>query len=148
VRGRRRRDHAAAGSGRDIPTLFIAVPLGFKVANLHCPDKLTCVDHPATVDMTRLAAALAPIFKTSADKLLPTLKDFPTPGHDHFIVSREYNKPLFWSVQVIGVTDPTIFRVIQGFRNFALVQQFLKAKNPHVIGPIPTNIFLFFAASS
>jgi hypothetical protein len=136
------------GAGRDIPTLFIAVPLGFSVPNLHCPDKLTCVDHPATVDMTRLADALAPIFKTSADKLLPTLKDFPTPGHDHFIVSREYNKPLFWSVQVIGVTNPTTFKIIQQVRNFALIQALLKAKNRYVIGPIPTNIFLFFAASS
>ncbi|HKT00994.1 MAG TPA: hypothetical protein VJT31_15815 [Rugosimonospora sp.] len=133
---------------RRIGTLFIAVPLGFSVPALHCPNGLTCVDHPMTVDMTRLAAALAPVFKTSAAKLLPMLQNFPTPGHDHFIASRNDGRPQWWNVAVIGVTSPAIYLAIVHARTLVFIQALLATKTPGVLGPIPTNIFLFFAASS
>lgn len=128
-------------------TLFIAVPLGFTVAPLHCPNGLTCVDHPMTVDMTRLVTALAPIFKATPAQLLPKLRNFPTPGHDHFVTNRNGGRPQWWNVKVIGVTSPAIYLAIQHQRSFAFIQQLLAAKNPNVVGPIPTNIFLFFTAS-
>ncbi|HEY6794769.1 MAG TPA: hypothetical protein VI248_08805 [Kineosporiaceae bacterium] len=128
-------------------TLFITVPLGFNVGMLHCPNKLTCIDHPGTVDMTRLAAALAPIFKTTPAQLTPMLRNFPTPGHDHFVMNRAGGRPQWWNVKVIGVTSPITYRQIRQRHSLAFVQQLLATKNPTVVGPIPTNIFLFFAAS-
>ena len=61
--------------------VFITVPLGFDVPMSHidCPSMLTCVDHPATLDLTRLAPALAPLFKTTSEKLTPALPTAATP---------------------------------------------------------------------
>ena len=128
-------------------TLFIAVPLGFNVKMLHCPANLTCVDHPMTVDMTRITAALAPIFKTSPAQLQPMLANFPTPSHDHFVTTRNGGRAEWWDVKVIGVTDPRVYQAIQQHQSLAFIQALLAAKNPHVVGPIPTNIFLFFAVA-
>jgi hypothetical protein len=129
-----------------IDPLYITVPLGFSVKQQDCPAGLVCVDHPMSLDMTRLAAALAPIYKTTPDKLRPALKEFSTPGHDHFITTRAAGKAEWWDVNVIGVTDPHTYRAIQEHGSFRYIQSLLHAKDPHVVGPIPTNLFLFFAA--
>lgn len=128
-------------------TLFIAVPLGFNANRLHCPNQLTCVDHPMTVDMTRIAAALAPVFKTTPAALTPQLRNFPTPGHTHFIANKHNGQAIWWNVKVIGVTSPVVYQQIQKRQSLAFIQQLLAQKNANVVGPIPTNIFLFFAAS-
>lgn len=126
--------------------LYITVPLGFAAKGLDCPDGLTCVDHPMTLDLTRLATALAPIYKTTPAELLPALKNFTTPGHDHFIADENRGKSEWWDVRVVGVTDPATYRAIQRHQSWAYIRSLIKAKNPHIIGPIPTNLFLFFAA--
>src|SRR5919107_5984069 len=40
---------------KDFDPLYITVPLGFEqpMNMLDCPDRLICVDHPGTMDMTR-----------------------------------------------------------------------------------------------
>jgi len=126
--------------------LFITVPLGFTVpmSKMDCPDKLVCVDHPATLDLTRLATALAPIFKTTPDKLRPALQDFVTPGHDHFITDTNHNQPEWWDVQVIGVTSAATYNKIHDSRDYRYIQKLISAKNKTVVGPIPTNLFLSF----
>ncbi len=126
--------------------LYITVPLGFTAKGLDCPDKLTCVDHPMTLDMTRLASALAPVYKTTPAKLTPALRNFTTPGHDHFIGTKNHGKAEWWDVRVVGVTDAATYRSIQRHQSWAYLSGLIKAKNKHVVGPIPTNLFLFFAA--
>ena len=129
-----------------IDPLFITVPLGFSVPHQDCPANLVCVDHPMALDLTRLATALAPIYKTTPEKLMPALKEFPTPGHDHYLTTLAAGHPEYWDVNVIGVTDAATYAAITRHHSYAYIQQLLKAKNPHVLGPIPTNLFLFFAA--
>lgn len=126
--------------------LFITVPLGFTVPHTHtdCPDHLKCVDHPATMDLTRLATALAPIFKTTPAALEPALRDYMTPGHDHFITDLNHNKPEWWDVYVVGVTDRATYDKIHFSKDYRYIQKLIKAKNKHVVGPIPTNLFLYF----
>jgi len=128
--------------------VFITVPLGFDVPMSHidCPSKLTCVDHPATLDLTRLAPALAPLFKTTPEKLTPALRDFMTPGHDHFLTDLNNRRAEWWDVYVIGVTSKAVYDKIHAHGSYAYVQSLLKAKNPSVVGPIPTNLFLYFSA--
>ncbi len=126
--------------------LYITVPLGFTAKGLDCPDHLNCVDHPMNLDMTRLATALAPIYKTTPDKLLPALKNFTTPGHDHFIADKNRGKAEWWDVRVVGVTNAATYRAIQKHQSWNYVQSLIKAKNKNVVGPIPTNLFLFFSA--
>lgn len=127
--------------------LYITVPLGFTPKKTpDCPAGLVCVDHPMTMDLTRLAPALAPLYKTTPEKLMPALKNFSTPGHDHFITDRAGGKAIWWDVQVVGVTDPTVYKNIQAHHSFRYVKSLMDAKNPNVLGPIPTNLYLFFAA--
>ncbi|BCY09693.1 hypothetical protein [Actinoplanes sp. L3-i22] len=131
---------------KDFDPLFITVPLGFTAKGLDCPDKLTCVDHPMSLDMTRLATALAPVYKTTPEKLTPALRNFTTPGHDHFIGTKAHGKAEWWDVRVVGVTDAATYRSIQRHQSWTYLNGLIKAKNKHVVGPIPTNMFLFFAA--
>jgi hypothetical protein len=131
---------------RHFDPLFITVPLGFSAKGLDCPDRLTCVDHPMTLDLTRLAPALAPLYKTTAAKLAPMLKNVPTPGHDHFITDKNSGKAEWWDVRVIGVTDKATYKAIQQHHTMAYIRALLRAKNKRVVGPITTNIFLFFSA--
>jgi hypothetical protein len=138
-------DAKVAPPGHSDP-LFITVPLGFDVPMQDCPSGLVCVDHPMTMDLTRLAAALAPVYKTTPEKLMPALKNFSTPGHDHLITTKAGGKAEWWDVNVIGVTDPKVYKDIQHHGSYGYVQSLLKAGNPHVLGPIPTNLYLFFAA--
>jgi hypothetical protein len=137
---------AKVAPAKDTDPLYITVPLGFSVKHQDCPSGLVCVDHPMSLDMTRLASALAPIYKTTPEMLLPALKEFTTPGHDHFITTKAGGKAEWWDVNVIGVTDTHTYKEIQEHGSFSYIQQLMKAKNPHVVGPIPTNLYLFFAA--
>lgn len=129
--------------------LYVMVPLGFNVPArvMDCPSHLTCVDHAETMDLSRLAPALAPLFGTTADKLAPALKDYATPGHDHFITDKNRDRPEWWDVYVIGVTNRATYDTIHAHRDYRYIQRLLAEKNPHVVGPIPTNMFLYFSAS-
>jgi hypothetical protein len=127
--------------------LYITVPLGFTVPAMamQCPNKLVCVDHPATLDLTRLAAALAPIYHTTAAKLAPELRNIATPGHDHFVTTLNNGQPEWWDVVVIGVTSPSVYKAIAAHGSFAYIRWLQDHHNPAVTGDIPTNLFLYFS---
>jgi hypothetical protein len=110
-----------------------------------CPSTLVCVDHPGTVDLTRLESALKPLYPSLTDaQLIQALQNFAVPGHDHFITDTNEFQPEWWDVQVVGVTNPSTYAAIQHHRSFDYIQQLLNAKDPNVVGPIPSNLFLFF----
>ena len=99
------------------------------------------------MDLSRLAATLAPIFGTTPAKLAPALKNYATPGHNHYVADLNNTKPEWWDVYVIGVTDPTTWYKIQNHNSYDYIAGLVKAGNPNVTAPIPTNLFLYFAAS-
>ncbi len=129
--------------------LYITVPLGFSVPmNMQdCPAKLVCVDHPGTIDLSRLESALKPLYPSLSDaQLTDALKNFAVPGHDHFITDTNGGKGEWWDVQIVGVTSPTVLKAIRSHENYRYIQKLIAKKNKNVVGPIPTNLFLFFAA--
>ena len=128
--------------------LFITVPLGFNPGRMtECPANLTCVDHPMTLDLTRIEPALKPLYPQYTDaQLTDALKNFMTPQHDHFIADKNMGKREWWDVYVVGVTSPSVFRKIHNHGSYAYIRKLIKHGNPHVVGPIPSNIFLFFAS--
>ncbi|MBC5803264.1 MAG: hypothetical protein GIX03_09800 [Candidatus Eremiobacteraeota bacterium] len=111
--------------------LYITVPLGFAVPpmQMQCPNGLVCVDHPGTIDLSRIG--------------LPG--NVPTPGHDHFTTTTNQGAPEFWDVFVIGVKNRQTYDAIEAHRSFSYIEQLIKAGNPYVTKPIPTNLFLYFA---
>jgi hypothetical protein len=49
-------------------------------------------------------------------------------------------------VHVIGVLSPATYKAIAAHHNYSYVKSLLAAKNPTVLGPIPSNLWLYFAA--
>jgi hypothetical protein len=130
--------------------LYITVPLGFTepMNMLQCPDGLVCVDHPGTIDLTRLEPALKPLYPGLTDEqLTAALKNFAVPGHDHFITDTNRGNPEWWDVKVVGVTSPTTYAAIQAHKSFGYIANLINAHDPSVVGPIPTNLFLYFSVN-
>ena len=75
------------------------------------------------------------------------LKNYAVPGHDHFITDTNNFLPEWWDVQVVGVTSPQVYAAIQQHASFDYIQQLIAQKNPNVVGPIPSNLFLFFSVN-
>jgi hypothetical protein len=125
--------------------LYITVPLGFTVPtmSMECPDGLVCVDHPGTIDLSRLEPALKPLYPTLTDaQLTAALKNYATPGHQHYITDRNHGKPEWWDVRVVGVTDKAEFHRINQHKSAGYLLEQVKAGK--TTGVIPTNLFLFF----
>ena len=128
--------------------LYITVPLGFTepMNMLQCPDAVVCVSHPGTIDLTRLEPALKPLYPNLTDaQLTEALKNFAVPGHDHFIDDTNHGRPEYWNVEVVGVTSPATYAAIQAHRSVSYIEHLIKAHDATVVGPIPTNLFLYFA---
>lgn len=126
--------------------LFITVPLGFKVkdSKMDCPDGLVCVDHPGTIDLTRLEPALKPLYPQLSDaQLTAALQNAATPGHQHFITTRNHGKREWWDVKVVGVTSKSEYNKITAHRSAAFLKKEIKAGR--TTAAIPTNLFLFFS---
>jgi hypothetical protein len=133
---------------KDYDPLYITVPLGFSrsMGMIDCPANLTCVDHPGTIDLTRLEPALKPLYpQLTADQLRKALRNFRTPEHDHFVTTVNGGQPEWWDVKVIGVTSAKVYQNIRKHKSFGYIQHLLRTKNKAVVGPIPTNLFLYFS---
>jgi hypothetical protein len=132
---------------KNFDPLYITVPLGFTVpmSKMECPTGLVCVDHPGTIDLTRLEPALKPLYPgLSKKQLTNALKNFATPGHDHFITTANGDKPEWWDVKVIGVTSKKTYETVRAHKSFHYLSQQIKKGNKHLTAPIPTNLFLYF----
>lgn len=82
-----------------------------------------CVDHPDTIDLSRIASALG--------KSPDALRNVPLPGHDHIITDRNADLPEWWPVYVVGVTDPASFREIEHDKDYATLQRPAARRWPH-----------------
>ncbi len=117
--------------------LYIPVPLFTPGPDhLQCPAGEPCVDHPKTIDLSRLASALG--------KPASALRNVPLPGHDHIITDRNNNRPEWWPVYVIGVSNPDSFAKIEEGKDLATATRLADDPNSGVTKPIPTNTFLWF----
>ncbi len=137
-------NHAPAAN---FDPLYITVPLGFNQpgAMIDCPNKLTCIDHPAAMDLTRLEPALKPLYpQLTAAQLTAALKNFVTPGHDHFLTTLNNGEVEWWDVIVVGVTSKATFDDLAAHKSTGYLLNQIAHKNPNIVGPIPTNLFLYF----
>ncbi|HEY1761110.1 MAG TPA: hypothetical protein VGG17_00825 [Acidimicrobiales bacterium] len=128
--------------------LYITVPLGFTVpmASMECPAALVCVDHPGTIDLSRLEPDLKALYPTmTAAQLTAALKNSATPGHEHFITTQDGGKAEWWDVKVIGVTSLAEWNAINAHKSFTYLNQQVNAKKTTPI--IPTNLFLYFSVN-
>jgi hypothetical protein len=128
--------------------LYIAVPLGFTVPSMsmECPAGLVCVDHPGTIDLSRLEPDLKPLYpQLTVAQLTTALKNSATPGHEHFITTQNGGKAEWWNVDVIGVTKLSEWNAIMAHKSFSFLNQQVAKKLTTPI--IPTNLFLYFSVN-
>ncbi len=122
--------------------VYIITPL-FKPepSNLQCPHTGYCIDHPGTVDVSRLSSVLDPILHTTASQL----DNAPLSPHSHVILTANNYQPAWWNVRVVGVTNPTAYNeIINSSNKYQEFTTLAADKTSGVTAPIPTNIFLWF----
>ena len=119
---------------RSYDYLYITVPMGFAVPpmQMNCPMGLVCIDHPATLDMSRVGGP----------------RNAPAPGHDHFVERTVGGYPIWWQVKVFGVTSRATYDAIEAHGSVAYIRSLIAKHDPTVMKEAPTNIFLFFAVAS
>ena len=112
-----------------IPTLYVMTPIGFRpdVSTLQCPVVGSCINHPSTIDLSRVFGS--------------GFEDVPLPAHSHII---DVMHGGWWELEVIGVKDPAVWDQIVAGKSLATVRA-LQASNPSgITDDIPTNTYLFF----
>ena len=126
----------------NIDPLYIPVPLYSSppVAYNQCSSAITCIDHPATIDLSRLASTLgAPA---------SALKNVPLPGHDHLLTTRNGDQPEWWNVIVIPVTSPQGLAAVQNAKDYNAVKAMETVAGSGIGVPgapeVPTNAYLWF----
>ena len=114
--------------GAGIPVVYVMTPLGFRpdVSTLHCPEVGNCINHPSTIDVSR-------VFGTGTE-------NFALPAHSHIV---DVAKGGWWEIEVIGVTDPEIWDEVVAGKSLERVRE-LQAAGEGITGDIPTNLYLFF----
>jgi hypothetical protein len=128
--------------------LYITVPLGFTAPtmSMDCPTGLVCVDHPGTIDLSRLESALKGLYPNlSAAQLTAALKNTAVPGHQHFITTANMRQPEWWNVDVVGVTSLKEWNTINAHKSFKFLNQQVQKKM--TTGILPTNLFLYFGVN-
>lgn len=125
-----------------IDPLYIPVPLYSTppVTYNQCSSAITCIDHPATIDLSRLAGVLgAPA---------SALGNVPLPGHDHLLTTRNGDQPEWWNVVVIPVTSPQGLASVENAKDYASVKALENQSGSGIgvagVGEVPTNAYLWF----
>ncbi|MGH9081035.1 MAG: hypothetical protein ACRDYE_13375 [Acidimicrobiales bacterium] len=127
----------------NIDPLYIPVPLYSSppVAYTQCSGKTTCIDHPPTVDLSRLASTLGVANAASLDNV-------PLPGHDHLLTTRNGDQPEWWNVIIIPVTSPQGLATVEQAKNYSTVKALETVAGSGIGVPgapeVPTNAYLWF----
>src|SRR5918998_318982 len=118
----------APRAGDSIPVLYVMTPLGFRPdeSTLQCPDVGSCINHPSTIDVSRVFG--------------PGTENFALPAHSHIV---DVVKGGWWEIEVIGVTDPAVWAEVVEGKSLDRVRE-LQTAGVGITGDIPTNLFLFF----
>jgi hypothetical protein len=133
---------------KNFDPLYILVPLGFTVPamSMECPAALVCVDHPGTIDLSRLEPDLKALYpKLTAAQLTAALMNSATPGHEHYITTQNGGMAEWWDVKVVGVTSVKVWNAINSHESFTYLNQQVTKKLTTPI--IPTNLFLYFSVN-
>ena len=111
-----------------------------------CSSAITCIDHPATIDLSLLASALG-VPASSLDNV-------PLPGHDHLLTTRNGDQPEWWNVIVIPVTSPGGLATLRTARDYAAVKALEGVAGSGIgipasggspaVTEVPTNAYLWF----
>ncbi len=126
-------------TNKNIDPLYIPLPIysTSPVSYLQCSAAITCIDHPATIDLSRLASALGVSNATS-------LNNVPLPGHDHLLTTRNGDQPEWWNVIVVPVTSPAGLATVEKAKSYAAIKPLEGASGSGIGSEVATNAYLWF----
>ena len=121
-----------------IPVLYVVTPTGFTppVSTLQCPVPGACINHPSTIDLSRVFG--------------PGFANVPLPAHSHVIDSdlpesqANGGQAGWWEIEVVGVSSPAVWNQIVAGKSLATVRT-LQAQGTGITDDIPSNAYLFFS---
>jgi hypothetical protein len=115
-------------SGAVVSPIRTVVPQGFTPpdSTLQCPQPGSCIDHPHTIDLSRLMG--------SSNATLPP--------HSHILIDDESFQSTWWPVVVVGVKDIAAWNRIVKAKSETAVQACQASGD--CTQDIATNLFLFF----
>jgi hypothetical protein len=117
-------------SGAVVSPIRTIVPQGFSApeSTLQCPVAGSCIDHPHTIDLSRLLGSNA--------------SNATLPPHSHILIDNESFQSTWWPVVVVGVKNIHAWNAIVRAKSEAAVQACQAAGD--CTPDVQTNLFLFF----
>ena len=116
-------------------TLYIPTPLFSNPPPTQCAAgtaTMTCIDHPKTIDLSRIASALP------GNPSPSSVSNVPIPAHNHVIATRNSGRPEWWNVEVVATGSRSTFNSLT---SVSAINSAVAAKTAVAV---PTNVFLFF----
>ncbi|HEY8701822.1 MAG TPA: hypothetical protein VIM08_12820 [Arthrobacter sp.] len=113
--------------------LYVVVPLFANPSPAPMCAVASCPNHPLTIDLSRIAGALG---ATPA-----AVANLPLPAHSHILAAPGGG---WWDIKVVAVTNQTAWAQLAAGKSEATMDALLNTANSGVVGPIPTNFYLFF----
>lgn len=113
--------------------VWALVPIGFTppVNTLHCPKPGRCIDHPSTLDLTRVFGS--------------GFGNVPLPAHSHVIEDTEHGISVWWPLRVVGVKSLNAWNMLRQEKSFEAMRSC--QSSGQCTPDISTNNFEFFSAS-
>jgi hypothetical protein len=93
----------------------------------------SCPNHPLNVDLSRIAGPLGASPDAVANVALP--------AHSHIL---DGNAGGWWDVKIVAVTNQAAWAKLAADKSQATMDALIATPNSGVLGPIPTNLYLFF----
>ena len=117
----------------DRSVLYVLVPLFGSPSPTPMCAVASCPNHPLTIDLSRIAGALG---------VSPgAVASVPLPAHSHILDGPAGG---WWDVKVVAVTNQTAWAALAAGKSEATMFALINDPNSGVLGPIPTNLYLFF----
>ncbi len=117
----------------DRSVLYVLVPL-FAGAN---PAPMcavaSCPNHPTTIDLSAISRALG----TSPG----AVANYALPAHSHILDGPAGG---WWKTEIVAVTNQAAWAKLAAGKSEAVMNALIADPTSGVVGPIPTNLYLFF----
>ncbi|MER3417883.1 MAG: hypothetical protein C4343_01945 [Chloroflexota bacterium] len=117
----------------DRSVLYVIVPLFAGPDPAPMCAVASCPNHPLTIDLSRIAGALG---------VAPSaVANVPLPAHSHILDGPAGG---WWDVKIVAVTNQTAWAALAAGKSEATMNALINTPGSGVVGPIPTNLYLFF----
>ena len=117
----------------DRSVLYVLVPLFANPVPAPMCAEASCPNHPLDIDLSRIAGALG---------VSPgAVSSVPLPAHSHILDGAAGG---WWDVKVVAVTNQAAWTQLAAGKSQATMDALINTPNSGVLGPIPTNLYLFF----